>query len=65
MELYLGLVHAKDGTEGTMRRMEAAAAFVKDFGIAAECGIGRARTPELAREIMLVHARAAEQWPEA
>jgi hypothetical protein len=62
MELYLGLVHAKDGAEGTMRRMKAAAAFVKDFGIAAECGIGRARTPEQAREIMLVHARAAEQY---
>jgi methionine synthase II (cobalamin-independent) len=62
MELYLGLVHAKDGAEGTMRRMKAAAAFVKDFGIATECGIGRARTPEMAREIMMVHARAAEQW---
>jgi hypothetical protein len=62
MELYLGLVHAQGGAEGTMRRMKAAAAFVNDFGIAAECGIGRARTPEQAQEIMLVHARAAEEY---
>ena len=35
-ELYLGLVHAKDGTEGTRRRMHAARKTVTDFGIATE-----------------------------
>ena len=59
LELYLGLVHAADGTEGTIRRMKAASVFVREFGIATECGISRARTPELAREIMRVHAEAA------
>ena len=61
-ELYLGLVHAKDGVEGTVRRMKTASVFVQDFGIATECGIGRARTRELAREIMRVHAGAAQAF---
>jgi methionine synthase II (cobalamin-independent) len=59
-ELYLGLVHAKDGVAGTVRRMQTARRFVQDFGIATECGIGRSRTPELVRELMRIHASAAE-----
>jgi len=39
--------------------MKAASAFVRNFGIATECGIGRARTRELARRIMAIHAEAA------
>jgi methionine synthase II (cobalamin-independent) len=61
-ELYLGVVHAKDGAEGAVRRMRAASAFAEDFGIATECGIGRARTRELARKIMAIHAQAAEAF---
>jgi hypothetical protein len=63
MELYLGLVHAVDGVDGTVRRMKAASGVVSDFGIATECGIGRARTPELARSVMEVHAGAARSFP--
>ena len=62
-ELYLGLVHASDGVEGTVRRMRAASEFVADFGIATECGIARARTPKLVRQIMQVHADAARAFP--
>ncbi len=40
-KLYLGLVHLGDGIEGAMRRMAAAGRFVKDYGIATECGLGR------------------------
>lgn len=58
-ELYLGLVHASDGVEGTLRRMRAAQKYAGEFGIATECGMGRARTPEVARELMRVHAGAA------
>jgi hypothetical protein len=63
MELYLGLVHAVDGVDGTVRRMKAASGVLSDFGIATECGIGRARTPELARSVMEVHAGAARSFP--
>ena len=41
-DLYLGLVHYTDGLEGTRRRMATAARVVEDFGIATECGLGRA-----------------------
>jgi hypothetical protein len=60
-ELYLGLVHAKDGAAGTKRRMEVARKYAPAFGIATECGIARARTPELVREILAVHAAAAKE----
>jgi hypothetical protein len=40
-ELYLGLVHFTDGIDGAMRRLTAAQKFVKEFGIATECGFGR------------------------
>ncbi|HEY1507062.1 MAG TPA: hypothetical protein VGF92_22365 [Stellaceae bacterium] len=58
-ELYLGLVHAGDGAEGTKRRIAAASRYVKHFGVASECGIARARRPELVRQILQVHADAA------
>ncbi len=61
-ELYLGLVHAGDGTAGTLRRMRAAAAIASGFGIASECGIARARRTELVREIIHVHAEAAQRF---
>jgi hypothetical protein len=63
LELYLGLVHSSDGVEGTVRRMKAASAFTTDFGIATECGIGRARTAQMARDIMAVHVAAARAFP--
>jgi hypothetical protein len=53
-------VHAKDGPEGTIARMQAAKEIVSDFGISTECGIARARTPELVREILQVHIDAIE-----
>jgi hypothetical protein len=59
-ELYLGLVHAKDGVAGTMRRIAAARKFAGAFGIATECGIARARTPDVVRELLVVHAGAAQ-----
>ncbi len=41
-ELYLGLVHREDGVAGAARRIEAAGRHVEEFGVATECGIGRA-----------------------
>lgn len=63
MELYLGLVHSQDSVEGTVRRMKIASDVTNDFGIATECGIGRSRTPELARSLMEIHAAAAKVLP--
>jgi hypothetical protein len=41
-ELYLGLLHPDDGDEGALRRIEAARRHVRRFGVATECGWGRA-----------------------
>ncbi|MGO4679987.1 hypothetical protein [Microbacterium sp. 2MCAF23] len=60
-ELYLGLVHREDGPEGARRRIAAAAAHAPSFGVATECGIGRA--PAGSTEgILRTHAEVAEGW---
>ena len=58
-ELYLGLVHARDGVEGTMTRIAAASRVVEPFGIASECGISRGRNPRLALDFIKTYAEAA------
>ena len=60
-ELYLGLVHGADGAEGTRKRIAVAGHYVKDFGIATECGMARARTPEVVRKLLQVHADASRE----
>lgn len=55
-ELFLGLVHHDDGVEGARRRIAAAAPHVPDFGIATECGIGRAHTTPEIETIFDIHA---------
>lgn len=59
-ELYLGLVHAADGVEGTKKRMAVAQEYAPAFGIACECGIARARKPELVKRLLEIHAAAAQ-----
>jgi methionine synthase II (cobalamin-independent) len=58
-ELHLGLVHHDDGVEGTRKRMAAARKYVPSFGIATECGMARARSPQYVRELLEIHAGAA------
>jgi len=60
-ELYLGLVHREDGAEGARRRAAVAARYLPDFGVATECGIGRA--PEgTTEDILRAHAEVARPW---
>jgi hypothetical protein len=59
-ELYLGVVHAADGVPGTRKRMATASKYAPKFGIACECGIARARKPDLVRQLLEIHAAAAE-----
>lgn len=64
-ELYLGLVHFRDGADGARRRIATANRHASSFGVATECGMGR-RPPERGgsndtlRELLRVHARVAE-----
>jgi hypothetical protein len=52
--LYLGLLHDQDGVDGTLRRVRAAERYVRDFGIATECGFGR-RPPDTLERLLQVH----------
>lgn len=56
---YLGVVGA-DGVAPARRRIEAAARILSDFGIAAECGLGR-YDPATVPELLRVHAQAARR----
>jgi methionine synthase II (cobalamin-independent) len=55
-QLYLGVVHAKDGVDGTRARIAAAQRYVSDFGVATECGMARARSEEIVRSLLRIHA---------
>ncbi len=55
-ELFLGLVHAKDGVEGTRGRIAAARRYAPEFGIASECGMARARSEATVRALLKIHA---------
>ena len=55
-ELYLGLVHAKDGVEGAKARIAAARRHAPPFGIATECGMARARSEATVRALLKIHA---------
>jgi methionine synthase II (cobalamin-independent) len=55
-EIYLGVVHAQDGLPGLERRIAAARGHIADFGIATECGMARARTPDVVRRLLEIHA---------
>ena len=57
-ELFLGIVQASDGVEGVERRRTAALRHVESFGIATECGMARARTPDLVERILRIHAES-------
>jgi hypothetical protein len=59
-ELYLGVVHATDGVAGTKKRMAVARKYAPSFGIATECGMARARSPAIVRQLLEIHAGAAE-----
>jgi hypothetical protein len=55
-ELFLGLVHAKDGVAGSKARVAAAQRYVQKFGIATECGMARARSEDTVRTLLKIHA---------
>jgi hypothetical protein len=65
-ELYLGLVHSRDGVEGARRRIAAARrAGIERFGVATECGMGR-RPPDRGGtatgllELLRIHAAVSD-----
>lgn len=57
--LYLGLVHKEDGLEGAARRLASAARYAQNFGVAAECGMGREPHERVESLLALHHDVAA------
>jgi hypothetical protein len=57
-ELYLGVVHDRDGVPGTLARIESASRYVNRFGISTECGLGR-RPPNTLPELMKIHVETS------
>lgn len=57
-QLYLGLVHLRDGIDGARRRMAAAGRFARGYGIATECGLGR-RPAETIPALLALHRTLA------
>jgi hypothetical protein len=62
-ELYLGVVHARDGVEGARARVAAARRHAPAFGIATECGMARARSEETVRTLLKIHAEVCGAKP--
>jgi methionine synthase II (cobalamin-independent) len=60
-EIYLGLVHASDGPDGTRRRIETAQRYLQEFGVASECGMARARTADVVEQLLKVHAEVTRE----
>ena len=57
-DLALGLLHIEDGVEGARRRINAASRYRRDFGVAAECGLG-GRPKEQVTRIIELHSAVA------
>ena len=53
-EIFLGLVHMTDGMAGAKKRLALAQKFVKNFGVATECGLGR-REPSTIAPLLDLH----------
>src|SRR5258706_36646 len=56
--IFLGLIHFRDGLEGSLRRLRVAERFIRDFGVASECGFGR-RDPQTIRDLLILHKAVA------
>ena len=52
-DIFLGLLHDDGGAMGNKLRLSAASKVLNDFGIAAECGLGRRRQEDIAKILML------------
>jgi len=57
-EVYLGLVHLRDGVAGTKRRIEVARRHLSRFGVATECGMGP-RPADTIPELLRIHVEVA------
>ena len=63
-KVFLGLIHLHDGVEGSLKRVEVARRYLRAFGVATECGLGR-RPRETLPEVLRIHREVAERIAQA
>jgi hypothetical protein len=51
-EIFVGLIHGSDTTDETRQRIAVAHRYLPKFGVATECGIARARKPDLVEKLI-------------
>jgi hypothetical protein len=56
--VFLGLLHLHDGAEGSLKRVKMARRYLRSFGVATECGLGR-RPRETLPELLRIHREVA------
>ena len=60
-EVYLGVVHLAEGVDGVAQKLAQARRFTRVDAISTECGIARARKPDLVRQILELQAAASRE----
>ena len=58
-KIYLGLIHAADGFDGALKRLEAARPSLAGFGVGFECGLGNL-TEDQIPDVLKLHRQVAE-----
>ena len=59
-EVFLGLLHDTDSANGNLDRLSIASKYLREFGVASECGLGR-REPKDMVKIIEHHAEVSRQ----
>lgn len=60
-KVFLGVVHLAEGTDGVAQKLAQARKFTRVDAISTECGIARARKPEVIKDILALHAKAVPE----
>lgn len=60
-EVYLGVVHLAEGVEGVAQKLSLARRYTRVDAISTECGIARARKPDLVRQILELQAASSRE----
>ena len=59
-KIFIGLIHLHDGVAGCLKRVEVARRYLRAFGVATECGLGR-RPRETLPEVLRIHREVADR----
>ena len=58
--VYLGLIHLHDGLEGSVERIRKARGYLREFGVATQCGWGRRPANERIEDLLALNRDVAD-----